>query len=288
MYFPRNSFRRSKRSNGAKGVPGSDGVSDKRGPGPGWNPTFSAMNRARVWTISFTMAEHNQQEAIAREGPLYSEELFHLLRNVIHGERISHAMQFAQRSRDTAGEELVSPLRNSVAAAYREPDLAEELDRADEAAEAEVDEETPSPSQQRQLLRAHVNLRHSSDGKKTIVQMSRVRSTTDAENSAGSLAEMLPFQSILWHRHNGSSESAGSRKPNSNIARHLSWDTLPPGPKAGQDNGPGYRVSQSWEILPVVTGLETPWQNSVVERHGALFKMPFEKNHAAWKLRRRS
>ena len=30
-------------------------------------------------------------------------------------------------------------------------------------------------------------------------------------------------------------------------------------------------------ILPVVTDLETPWQNSVVERHGALFKMEFEK-----------
>ena len=38
-----------------------------------------------------------------------------------------------------------------------ETDLAEELDRADEAADAEVDEETPSPAQQRQLLRAHVN-----------------------------------------------------------------------------------------------------------------------------------
>ena len=27
----------------------------------------------------------------------------------------------------------------------------------------------------------------------------------------------------------------------------------------------------------MVTDLETPWQNSVVERHGALFKMAFEK-----------
>ena len=49
----------------------------------------------------------------------------------------------------TADEELVTPLENFVAAAYREPDLAEELDRADDAAEAEVDEETPSPAQQR-------------------------------------------------------------------------------------------------------------------------------------------
>ena len=36
--------------------------------------------------------------------------------------------------------------------------MAEEHGRADEAAEAEIDEETPSPDQQRQLLRAHVNL----------------------------------------------------------------------------------------------------------------------------------
>ena len=156
MYFPRNSFWRLKRSTGAKGVPGSDWTSDKRGPGPGWNPTFSAMNRARVWTNSFTMAEHIQQEAIAREGPLYSEELFHLLRTVIQGEAPSHAMQFAQRVRDTADEELVTPL----AATYREPDSAEELDRADEAAETEVDEEPPSPAQQRQLLRAASNWRN--------------------------------------------------------------------------------------------------------------------------------
>ena len=47
-------------------------------------------------------------------------------------------------------------------------------------------------------------------------------------------SEELPFQ---WHRHNGSSESAGSRKSNPNMARHLSWDTLPPGrTKAGHDS----------------------------------------------------
>ena len=73
---------------------------------------------------------------------------------------------------------------------------------------------------------------------KTLFQMSRVRSTTDAENSAGSsLAEMSPFQSSLWHRHDGSSESVRSRKPNPNIERHLSWDTLPPGStQAGHDS----------------------------------------------------
>ena len=119
-----------------------------------------ALSRAHVWTNSFTMAEHLQQEAIAREGPLHSEELFHLLKTVIQGEALSHATQFAQRMRDTADEELVTPLEIFVAAAYREPDLAEELDRADEAAEPGVDEETTSPAQQRQLLRAHVNLGH--------------------------------------------------------------------------------------------------------------------------------
>ena len=153
-----------------------------------------------MWTNSFTIAEHIQQEAIAGEGPLHNEEFFHLLKTVIQGEALSHAMQFAQRLRDTADEELVTPLDTFVAAAHREPDLAEELDRADEAAEAEVDEETPSPAQQRQLLRAHVNLGHptlenfvvlslptgSFQMGKTLFQMSRVRSTTDAENSAGS------------------------------------------------------------------------------------------------------
>ena len=218
------------------------------GTGARLESNLSAMNRARVWTNPFTMAEHIQQEAMAREGPLYSEELFHLLRTVIQGEGLSHAMQFAQRVRDTADEDLVTPLGNFVAAAYGEPDLAEELDRADEAAEAEVDEETPSPSKQRQLLRAHVNLgtqlakwplpTGSRQMGETLFPMSRVRSTTHAENSAGSsLAEMLPFQSSLWHRHYGSSESVGSSKPNPNIARHLSWDTLPPGStQAGHDS----------------------------------------------------
>ena len=123
-----------------------------------------AMSRARVWTNSFTVAEHFQQEAKAREGPSQSEELFHLLRTVTQGEAPSHDMQFAQRLRDTVDEELVTPLENFVAAAKREPDLAEELDRADDAAETEVDEEIPAPAQQRPLLRAHVNLGHPSIG----------------------------------------------------------------------------------------------------------------------------
>ena len=113
---------------------------------------------------NFTMAEHIRNEAVAKEGPLHSEELFILLKTVIQDEASSHDMQFAQRLRDKAIEELVAPLETFVAAAHREPDLAEELDRADEATEAEVDEETPSPDQQRQLLRAHVNLGHPTIG----------------------------------------------------------------------------------------------------------------------------
>ena len=73
---------------------------------------------------------------------------------------------------------------------------------------------------------------------KTLFLVSRVRSTTDAENPASSsFAEMLPFQSSMWHRYDGSSESVGSRKPDQNIARHLSWDTSPPGStQAGRDS----------------------------------------------------
>ena len=69
----------------------------------------------------------------------------------------------------------MTPLENFVAAAYWEPDLAEELDRADEAAEAEVDEETPSPAQQRQLQRAHVNLGHTRIGRNGRCRLGVVR-----------------------------------------------------------------------------------------------------------------
>ena len=72
-----------------------DRISDKWGPGPGLDSNLPAMNRARVWTNSFAMAEHIQQEAIAREGPLHSKELLHLLKNVIQGEAPCHDMQFA-------------------------------------------------------------------------------------------------------------------------------------------------------------------------------------------------
>ena len=139
------------------------------------------------------------------------------------------------------------------AAVHREPDFTEEIDRADEAAEADVDEETPSPAQQRHLLRAHVNLGAPNNWRilsriaewsmpprsrqmdKTPFQMSRVRGATDAESSdGGSLSETLPFQSGLRYRHDGIAESAGSRKHNPNDPRHLSRDALPPGSAQGR------------------------------------------------------
>ena len=88
-----------------------------------------------------------------------------------------------------------------------------------------------------------------------------------------------------------------TEKSNPNIARHLLRDTLPPGStQAGHDSykdlchtatilaqGTEFgadcqQLCQSRGILPVVTDLETPWQNAVLERHGALFKMAFEKS----------
>ena len=103
--------------------------------------TVSAMSRARVWTNSFTLAGHIQQEAIAQEGPSHSKELGHLLETVAQGEASDRAVQFARGLHDTAAEELLASSHTFVTTGCREPDLAEELDRADEAAEAEVDEE---------------------------------------------------------------------------------------------------------------------------------------------------
>ena len=203
-----------------------------------------AMSRVRVWTNSFTMAEHIQQEAIAREGPLHSEEFFfHLLKTVTQDEAPSHATQFAQRWRDTADEELVTLLDTFAAAAYREPDLAEELDRADEAVEAEEDEETPSSAQRRRLepttIWRHRQLENSvvpakwsqSTGSrqmgKTLFQMFRVRSTTNAENSASSsFAEMLPFQpsfvaSTRWKFGTRWTEKTQSEHRTSSVMGHV-------------------------------------------------------------------
>ena len=53
---------------------------------------------------------HSQREAIAKEGPLHHEELFHLWEAVIQGEASSRERKFVQRLRDTADEELVAPV----------------------------------------------------------------------------------------------------------------------------------------------------------------------------------
>ena len=77
--------------------------------GAGLDSILSAMNRACVWTNSFTVAVQIQ-EAIARIGPLSSEGLFRPLETVIQGEASCRERQCAQRLRDTADEELAVPL----------------------------------------------------------------------------------------------------------------------------------------------------------------------------------
>ena len=82
-------------------------------------------------------------EAIAQKGPLHREELGHLLETVSQRKPADRAVQFARVLRDTSTQELVASLETFLTTGSREPDLAEELDRADEAAEAEADEEIP-------------------------------------------------------------------------------------------------------------------------------------------------
>ena len=84
---------------------------------------------------------------------------------------------------------------------HREPDLS------DEVAEADVDEEMPSPTQQRQLLEAHVNLGHP-----TIGEFCRALRMGDAAEKllvgqnvisnvqrTPRLCQVSPFQPSLWH-----------------------------------------------------------------------------------------
>ena len=165
------------------------------------------MSRARVWN------NHSQwqREAIAKEGPLHNEELFHLREAVIQGKASSRERKFVQRLRDTVDEELVGPIETFVSAAHREPDFTEELDRTDEVAEAEVDVETPSPAAESTRQPGSPNnwrnlsriAKRSMPPKsclvdKTSFEMSRVRRTIDAENGCG-FAEVLPFQPSLRH-----------------------------------------------------------------------------------------
>ena len=223
----------------------------------------------------------------------------------------------------------MTPLEIFVDAAPREPDLVEELDRADEAAETQVDEETPSPAQQRPLPRAHVNLGHPTIGefcralrngrcRRGVVRwvkrffffkcrecearpMPRTR-------QAAALPKCYRFNQVCGidtmevriplDRENpirisyvichGTRYHQGARRQDMTAAETFStlrqfWlkhcDAMEvlimdQGTEFGADF---QHLCQSWGILPVVTDLETPWQNSVVDRHGALFKMAFEK-----------
>ena len=153
-------------------------------------------------------------------------------------------------------KELVASPETFVTTGSREPDLAEEPDRADEAAEAEVDEGIPSPAQQRQLLRAPVNLDHPRIGelcralrngrcRRGIVRWKKRHfhcPECDARSMprtrpAAALPKCYRFNQGLRHRHGGSKKPARSRKPSTNLARHLSRDTFPPGStQAGHDS----------------------------------------------------
>ena len=88
----------------------------------------------------FIHSRSTQREAIAREGPLHNEELGHLRETVAQGEASDRAVQVARGLRDTAAEELVQSPETFETTGSREPELAEDHDRADEATEAEVDE----------------------------------------------------------------------------------------------------------------------------------------------------
>ena len=111
-----------------------DGTSD------GWVPVHD-----------FIHIRSTQREAIAQEGPLHNEELGHLPETVAQGEASDRAVQLARGLRDTAAEELVQSPETFVTTGSREPELAEDHDRADESTEAEVDEEMPSLAQHRQV-----------------------------------------------------------------------------------------------------------------------------------------
>ena len=66
------------------------------GTGARLDPMSPTMCRVRVWTNSFAVAAHIQREAIAKEGSLHSEELFHLLEAVIQREASSRERKFVQ------------------------------------------------------------------------------------------------------------------------------------------------------------------------------------------------
>ena len=119
-------MRRSTHCNRTKGVPGSDVFGLQPSCLEPCSRVDHFIHEGRAYS---TRSDSQRRTVVQRRAFPFA---------LIQGEALSHAMQFAQRLRDIADEELVTPLENFVAAACREPDSAEEHDRADEAAEAEV------------------------------------------------------------------------------------------------------------------------------------------------------
>ena len=70
---------------------------------------------------------HKTSEKLLPKPNRFDAKDFWLFETVTQGDPTRRAWQFAQRLRNTAGEELVVPLETSVAAPHREPDFAEEL-----------------------------------------------------------------------------------------------------------------------------------------------------------------
>ena len=149
----------------------------------------------------------------------------------------------------------MTPRETFVAAAHREPDLTEELDRADEAVEAEVDEEIPSPSQQRQLLRAHVNLGHPTIGEfcralrnghcrreisrwvKRYFKCPECEARPMPRTRPAALPKCCRLNQVCGIDTMEVRNPLNRENPIPNIARHLPWDTSPPGStQAGHDS----------------------------------------------------
>ena len=103
------------------------------------NPAVSAMSRPRGWTTSFTVAAHSEKQSHEKDR-CTTKSLATCCETVAQGEASDRAVQLARGSRDTAAEELVQSPETFVTTGSREPELAEDHDRADEAREAEVDE----------------------------------------------------------------------------------------------------------------------------------------------------
>ena len=245
------------------------------------------MNRDRV---SFTVAVQIQQEAIAKHEPLRSVGLFRLLKTVIQGE--------------------ASTPKGSL-----RRDCATRLMRSS----------TPSPVQQRELLRAHVNLVHPTirefcralrNGRcrRGVVRWAKrhfkcpecearpmprtrpaaalpkcyrfnevcgidtmeVQNPFDRENPIR-ISHVICHGTRYHHEARRQDITANETFVTLRQFRLKHYDAMK---FLIMDQGTAFgaesqHLCQSRGILPVVTDLETPLQNSVVHRHGALFKMAF-------------